>query len=92
MRKVLKPALTPSVTGEESGYPGRPTRPERERRRFAVLATNALKDACGFTNPIQQLTKKLWRFIAQRCNHHFHTAGKLSAAFSTISVTLARKF
>lgn len=48
---------------------------------FAVLATNALKDACGFTNPIGQLTKKLWRFIAQRCNHHFHNGWQIVSRF-----------
>ncbi|STI82039.1 putative alcohol dehydrogenase [Escherichia coli] len=48
---------------------------------FAVLATNALKDACVLLTRSRQLTKKLWRFIAQRCNHHFHNGWQIVSRF-----------
>lgn len=49
---------------------------------FAVLATNALKDAfAALLTRSRQLTKKLWRFIAQRCNHHSHNGWRVVSRF-----------
>ncbi len=49
---------------------------------FAVLATNALKDACGFTNPIQGNSRRNCGDLSRSDVIIISTtAGKLSAAF-----------
>ena len=48
---------------------------------FAVLATNALKDACGFTNPIQATHEEIVAIYRAATIIIPTTAGKIVSRF-----------